>query len=60
MFSLIAVICQSANCITYTPPVVYPSEDDCMRNALVLHTFTTDDPNLKLIEITCYSWQAKV
>lgn len=59
MFSLIAVVCQSAICITFTPPTVYSSEADCMNDALLFYNVVKEDPNKKLIDITCYAWQDK-
>ena len=59
MFSLIVVVCQSVNCITFTPPKVYSSEEECMSHALVLYNVVKDDPSKNLLDITCYDWQDK-
>ncbi len=59
MFSLIAVVCQSVNCITFTPPKVYSSEEECMMDGLALYTVVKDDPIKNLLDMTCYDWQDK-
>ncbi len=60
MFSLIAVVCQSVNCITFTPPKVYSSEEECTKAGFVLYNVVKNDPSKNLLDMTCYDWQDKV
>lgn len=57
MFSLIAVVCQGFSCITFTPPKVYSSVEECMSDGLVLYNVVKDDPSKTLLDMTCYGWK---
>ncbi len=59
MFSLIAVVCQGFNCVSFTPPEVYSSEAECLKDGLVLYNVVKNDPAKKLLDMTCYTWQDK-
>lgn len=56
MFSLIAVVCQGLNCVTFTPPVVYQSNSACMEAAYLLYRISQDDPQKELIDLHCHMW----
>ena len=57
MFSLIAIVCQGVTCVTFTPPKIYSSEEECMQDGIVLYNVVKDDPAKRLLDITCYDWQ---
>ena len=59
MFSLIAVVCQGLSCITFTPPKVYSSAEECMSSGLGLYNVVKDDPSKNILDMTCYNWQDK-
>lgn len=60
MFSLIAVVCQGASCLSFTPPIVFYSEELCMENAFILYNVVQEDPLKTLVNLKCYEWSDPV
>ena len=56
MFSLIAVVCQGATCVSFTPPKVYQSEVACMEDAIVLYQTVQKQDDKVLVNIKCFNY----
>ena len=56
MFSLILVICQGFSCKSFTPPVVFYTEEQCIDGANIIFTMLEDETEKTLKEMKCVDW----
>jgi hypothetical protein len=59
MFSLLALVCQGLICTSFTPPMTFYTEEQCISAANILFNVVEDAPDQTLKDMKCVSWEQK-
>lgn len=60
MYTLIAVVCTSATCVSWAAPEIFSSAEECDAGIHKLHEITSDADVYEVMDVYCYQWSSGV